>query len=75
MIDQVKQLIASQLQMDPEDITDDSLIMEDLHADSLDIVEILMALEDAFQIEVPDEDIVDLRTPAAIVQYIRDRKG
>ena len=70
MYGQIVNIIAKQLQIDAAKIEPDTAIVDELGADPLDVVEILMALEDEFGISVPDEEIEDLRTPADIQQYI-----
>ena len=75
MLEQIIQIIAEQLHMDPSDISPDSLITEELNADSLDIVEMLMTMEETFHIEVPDEEIESIRTPADIEAYIEAHAG
>ncbi|HPE94475.1 MAG TPA: acyl carrier protein [Bacillota bacterium] len=74
MIDQVKEVLSKQLRIKIEDIGSDASIMEDLGADSLDVVEMLMTLEDTFGINVPDEDIVQLKTVRDIAEYIENAK-
>ena len=69
MLEKIVNIIAQQLGCDPDEITEDSAVAEDLGADSLDIVEILMAIEDSFEITVPDEDIPGLKTVRDIVSY------
>ncbi len=70
MFDRVVDIIANQLQMDTDMIDGSSKIMEDLGADSLDVVEMLMAMEESFGISVPDEDIEDLVTVSDVVAYV-----
>lgn len=72
-IDTVKNIIAEQLDLDPDDITMQSAIMEDLGADSLDVVEILIAFEDEFDVKLPEEEVEKLKTVGDIVKYIEDR--
>ena len=69
-IDKVKQLIADQLCIAVEDIKDDANIIEDLGADSLDIVELLMSFEDEFKVSIPDEKLEELKTIPQIVAII-----
>ncbi len=66
----VKEVIAKQLRMDVSEISDDAAIVQDLGADSLDIVEMLMTLESEFGIIVPDEDVMELKTVRAVAEYI-----
>lgn len=69
-IDKVKELLAAQLNISKDKIQDDSKLVEDLGADSLDMVEMLMTLEDEFGISISDEDALNLKTVADIVSYI-----
>lgn len=74
VFEKVKKLLAEQLNIaDVNSITMDSNIVTDLHADSLDVVELLMSLEDNFQISVPDEIADKLITVKAIVEYIESQ--
>lgn len=66
-----KQILAEQLDADVESITPDTDIADDLGADSLDVVEMLMAIEDEFDIEIPDEQIENLKTVGNVVDYIQ----
>ncbi len=70
MFDRVVEIIAEQLQIDSDIIDETSKIMEDLGADSLDVVEMLMTMEETFGISVPDEDIEDLITVSDVVAYV-----
>ena len=72
---QVKEIIAAQLSVDPEKVTTDAKFIEDLGADSLDTVELVMAFEDKFSVEVPDEDAEKLKSVADVVAYIESHKG
>ena len=56
-----------------EQVTEDSEVIDDLGADSLDIVDLVMTLEEEFDTEIPDEDIENLRTVGDIVKYVEDR--
>ena len=66
----LKQIIASQLRIDVQSIEDNTDVMEDLGADSLDIVEILMVIEEQGGVSIPDEDIVSLRCLSDLQAYI-----
>lgn len=70
MIDTIKDIIAKQLQIDIDIIDDDADIFDDLGADSLDVVEMLMAVEIAFGVSVPDDEIINMRTIRDIKNYI-----
>ena len=71
--DRVKKVVAEQLQVDPEQITPEASFIEDLGADSLDVVELVMALEEEFDIEIPDEDAEKLGTVGSAVDYIDNK--
>lgn len=73
MLEQIKDLLAQELRIPREKITDDSAIIEDLGADSLDIVEMLMALEETFSITVPDEDVLQLKTVKSVAEYVEQK--
>ncbi len=70
MIETIKEIIAKQLQIDVDIINDDADIFDDLGADSLDVVEMLMAVEIAFGVSVPDDEIINMRTIREIINYI-----
>ena len=70
MIEKVKDLLAKQLRLDVDTIEDDANILDDLGADSLEVVEMLMTLESEFGIIVPDEDVMELKTVRAVADYI-----
>lgn len=74
IFDKVKAIIVDQLGVEEEEVTMESSFIEDLGADSLDIVELIMALEEEFEIEVPDEDAEKLLTVESAVKYITERK-
>ncbi len=70
VLEKVKMILAEQLEVEEDSITAETDIQDDLKADSLDVVDLIMSLEDEFEIEVPDEDIESLRTVGALVSYI-----
>lgn len=70
VFEKVKEIIAEQLDADVEIIMMETSLMKDLEADSLDAVEIMMALEDEFDIEVPDEDAEKFKNIGDIVKYV-----
>jgi acyl carrier protein len=70
IVEKVKQIIAEQLGVDENDISPSSSFVEDLGADSLDTVELVMALEEGFGIEIPDEDAESIRTVNDAMDYI-----
>lgn len=69
-IDKVKKIIAEQLCISTDDISDGANIIEDLGADSLDVVELLMTFEDEFKVSIPDEKLEELKTIPQIVKII-----
>ena len=70
--DRVKEIIVEQLGVNADQVTTDAKFIEDLGADSLDTVELVMAFEEEFGIEVPDEEAEKLMTVGNVVQYIED---
>ncbi len=74
--DKVKQIIVEQLGVDEGEVTPNASFVDDLGADSLDTVELVMAFEEAFDIEIPDEDAEKIRTVKDAVDYIsKNAKG
>lgn len=69
----IKELIAEQLSKSVEDITDEKEIVKDLGADSLDIVEMLMKLEEECNITIPDEEAMDIKTVGDIIKIIAEK--
>ncbi len=72
VFEQIKELLAEQLDLDESKITMDSDIVEDLEADSLDVVDLVMSMEDEFGVEVPDEVIENFKTVGDVVRYIEE---
>ena len=72
VFEKIKEILAEQLDADPEEMTMDTNIAEDLEADSLDVVELLMSIEDEFEVEIPDEEIENLKTIGDVVEYIQN---
>lgn len=70
----VQEKVAEQLGVELDEITMEASFIDDLGADSLDIVELLMALEEEFEIEIPDEDAEKLTTVGDIVEYVKSAK-
>jgi acyl carrier protein len=69
----IRQLLAEQLGVDPNDIKDESNIVADLGADSLDVIELVIAIEEFYSIEIPDTDAENLATVADVVAYVERR--
>ena len=75
IFEKVKDLIADQLDVaDKDNITEASSITDDLGADSLDVVDLVMALEDEFSVEIPEDEVENIKTVGDIVKYIEDKQ-
>lgn len=74
VLDKIKEILAEQFSVDPDKITMNSLLEEDLDADSLDAIDIVMSIEDEFQVEVPDEVIADMKSVGDIVNFIENNQ-
>ena len=72
--DKIKDIIIEQLQVEEAYVNMDTNLMKDLSADSLDAVEIIMAIEDTFGIEIPDEDAEKFQTVEDLVKYVEENK-
>ena len=68
--EKVRAIIAKQLDINPETITPSSSLIDDLHADSLDIVELVMDMEQEFDVEIPDEVLPNIKTVGDVVGYL-----
>lgn len=73
--EKVKEIIAKQLGVNPTEVTPEASFVEDLGADSLDTVELVMAFEEAFNIEIPDEDAEKIAKVKDAVAYIKNKMG
>ena len=73
MLEKMKELIADQLGVDAESITETSTFKEDLGADSLDLFGLVMALEDEYSVEIPAEDLQSLLTVGDVMNYLKDK--
>jgi acyl carrier protein len=71
----VKQIIVEQLGVDENQVDNTASFVDDLGADSLDIVELVMAFEEAFDLDIPDEDAEKIQTVKDAVEYIEGKKG
>ena len=74
MLETIKKLVAENLGVDEADITEESSFKEDLGADSLDLFELVMALEDEYVIEIPTEDLEQIATVGDVMDYINEHK-
>ncbi|MCY1713877.1 acyl carrier protein [Caproiciproducens galactitolivorans] len=72
VFEKVKAILSEQFDVEEDSITADTSIADDLGADSLDVVDLLMSIEDEFEIEVPDEEIDNIKTVGELVKYIED---
>jgi len=72
LAERIRTIVAEQLGIDPAEVRPDSDILDDLGADSLDVVELVMTLEDEFDIEVPDEAAESIRTIADVERYVAE---
>ena len=70
VLEKVKAILAEQFDVEEDKITADTDLQEDLGADSLDVVDLLMSIEDEFEVEVPDEEIENIKTVGELVSYI-----
>lgn len=74
VLEQVKNIIEEQLGVDASEITEDSAFIEDLGADSLDIVELIMAFESEFDMEIEDDEVESISTVGDVVSYIKNHQ-
>ena len=72
--DKIKDIIIEQLAVEESEVNMDTNLMKDLSADSLDAVEIIMAIEDVYEFEIPDEDAEKFQTVSDLVKYVEDHK-
>ena len=72
---EVKDIVAEQLNINADDIKEDSKFVEDLDADSLDVVELVMALEEKFDLEIPEKDAEGIATVKDAIDYINNHKS
>ena len=73
--ERLRDIIVEHLDVEPEDVVEDALFIEDLGADSLDLVELLMDVEEEFDIEIPDEDAEKMNTVKQVQDYIEKAEG
>ncbi len=74
IFEKVKALVAEQLDADADSIQENTSISDDLGADSLDVVDLVMAIEDEFSIEIPEDQVENIKTVGDIVKYIEDNQ-
>ena len=73
MFEKVKQMIAEQLSADESTLTEETSFKDDLGADSLDLFQLVMAMEDEFKVEIPSEDLEKLVTVGDVMKYLKDK--
>ena len=72
IFDKVKEILVDQLDVEEEKVTMEASIVDDLGADSLDLVDMVMSLEEEFDVEIPDDQVENIKTVGDIVKYIED---
>ena len=70
VLEKLKSILSTQFDVEEDTITNDTNLADDLGADSLDVVDLLMTIEDEFEIEIPDSEVESIKTVGAIVDYI-----
>ena len=73
MLDEMRKMIAQQLNCEESEITADTSFKDDLGADSLDLFELVMALEDEYNVEIPAEELTDLNTVGDVIDYLKNK--
>lgn len=73
LIDDIKEVVVEQLSVNPDEVKENSKFVEDLGADSLDVVELVMALEEKFDIEIPDDEAEKIATVQDVINYIESK--
>jgi len=73
LLDDIKEVVVEQLSVSPEEVKEDAKFVEDLGADSLDVVELVMALEEKFDIEIPDDEAEKIQTVKDVLDYIESK--
>ncbi len=73
MLERMKEIIAEQLSVEEDIVTETASFKEDLGADSLDLFELVMALEDEYSIEIPSDDLQELLTVGDVMNYLKDK--
>lgn len=73
MLEEMKEMIAEQLNCDESSITETTSFKDDLGADSLDLFELVMALEEKYEVEIPSEELAELTTVGAVMEYLKNK--
>ena len=74
ILEKIKEVVADKLDADPKDVNESASFVDDLGADSLDVVELIMGLEDEFDIEISDEEAEGIRTVGDAIRFISDKQ-
>lgn len=72
MFEKIREIICDQLELEEDQVTMNSILLEDLGADSIDLADLVMTFEDEFNIEIPDEALENIKTVADIVKYVEE---
>ena len=72
VFEKIRDILCNQLDLDPENVTMESTLADDLGADSLDVVDLVMSIEDTFGVEFPDEEIENFHTVGDVVAYVEE---
>ncbi|MGN0538938.1 MAG: acyl carrier protein [Candidatus Fimenecus sp.] len=72
VFEKIRDIICDQLELEEDDVTMDSVLLEDLGADSIDLADLVMTFEDEFDMEISDEDLENIKTVADIVKFIEE---
>ena len=73
MIEKMKEIIADQLSVSEDEVTLEASFKDDLDADSLDLFELVMALEEEYDVEIPSDDLAELNTVGDVINYLKDK--
>ena len=73
MLEEMKEIIAEQLNCDEDMITEETSFKDDLGADSLDLFELVMSLEEKYEIEIPSEELTELTTAGSVMEYLKGK--
>ncbi len=70
VLETIKEILSQQFEVEEDEITVETTLADDLGADSLDVVDLLMSIEDEFNVEIPDEEVENIKTVGSLVEYI-----
>ena len=72
MLEKIREILAAQLNLDPEDVVENASFRDDLGVDSLDLLELVMGLEDAYGFEIPAEPLMEMKTVGDVISYLKE---